>query len=475
MFFITFFANFCFCLALPSSQANVRELGQRYQALKEYVVSKKQNVRYEATATQMAPKRKPTMGGGNATTAKFPPGIDMPTNNSECVDMNGKRRSHGAGYERHNRHIIYRCNNQMEEAIACFGIERTGKARIPIGQTVQNDGYWHKCEKYANGSVTYTQGCYFYEGNKLHKMNLNEQQRIGLITHFCEEESKDMVQYYTRRVDQCIKNGRKFEDGEKFNENHIRYKCQSGIIGVLGCFIDEIHILAIGQDFLEPNRVHRCYRAGITVGYTSYDCGFRGGPSCKSPLIPRSLGKVPKLRKKRQLTPRLIATHECGHVIGYWNHPHSDGVISTTTDQHEHGAGLTSVPSRSHFTLPQLAAKLVGLLGGPIFEEQFLGVSVLGPTDDSWARKVAFQMARMEADGTATAFFIVSSAPIIEEAHLRERAEELLQGARTTLINWLTIRANRKASKKCINQLARRGSLGEPEIRRILGTPAYQG
>ncbi|KAL3097200.1 hypothetical protein niasHT_030195 [Heterodera trifolii] len=322
IFLLTLFANFCFWPALASS-ANVRELGPRYQVLKEYVLSTKRNVRYEATATQMAQNRRRTNGGGNAmATAEFFPGFGTSANGSECVDMDGKRRPNGAEYEKHNGHFMYRCNNGMEEAIACFGTERAGRARIPIGQTVRIDGFWHKCEKYANGSVIYTQessctsgnkdyhvgeeilvgnlrmvcgdlgysvaGCYFYEANKLYKMNPGEQRRVGQIIHFCEEKSKDTLQYYTSGVGQCVKEGREFEDGEQFNENHIRYKCQNGVMDVIGCFIDEKRILVIGQDFVEPNRVHRCYRVGITVEYTSYGCGFSGGPSCKPPPIPRS-------------------------------------------------------------------------------------------------------------------------------------------------------------------------------------------
>uniref|UniRef100_A0A914H1L5 EGF-like domain-containing protein n=1 Tax=Globodera rostochiensis TaxID=31243 RepID=A0A914H1L5_GLORO len=302
--------------------ANVHELGPRYQVLKEYVLSTKRNVRYEATATQTVPSRRRTMSGNVVATAEFFPGIGTQNNASGCIDMDGQHRANGAEYERHNGHFMYRCKNGMEEVTACFGTERTGRARIAVGQTIRIDGYWHKCEKYANGSVIYTQetsctsgnkdyrvgeeilvgnlrmvcgnlgysvaGCYFYEGNELYKLGPGEQRQVGHVTHFCEEKNKDTLQYYTRGTGQCVKAGREFDDGESFNENHIRYKCQNGLMDLIGCFIEESRNLAIGQDFVEQNRVHRCYRMGVTVEYTSYVCGYSGGPSCKPPPIPRT-------------------------------------------------------------------------------------------------------------------------------------------------------------------------------------------
>jgi hypothetical protein len=75
-----------------------------------------------------------------------------------CIDMEGKNQPNGAEYERRNGHFKYRCNNGQEEVAACVGSDRTNKARIDVGQSLEIDGYWHKCEKYPNGSVIYTQG-----------------------------------------------------------------------------------------------------------------------------------------------------------------------------------------------------------------------------------------------------------------------------------------------------------------------------
>jgi len=41
--------------------------------------------------------------------------------------------------------------------IACVGTERTKQARIQLEETLTMNGFWHKCEMMANGSVVYTQ------------------------------------------------------------------------------------------------------------------------------------------------------------------------------------------------------------------------------------------------------------------------------------------------------------------------------
>jgi len=111
---------------------------------------------------------------------------------SGCIDIDGVNHPEGVEYERQNKHFKYRCVNGQEEVsggqkfynfgkyslninkiTACIGSDRTNNARIPVGQTLDIKGYWHKCMKYPNGSVIYTQGRVFFH-TFLHKYFVNK-------------------------------------------------------------------------------------------------------------------------------------------------------------------------------------------------------------------------------------------------------------------------------------------------------------
>lgn len=45
---------------------------------------------------------------------------------------------------------------------ACKASKRAEEQWIPVGKSVDVNGFWHKCESYPNGSVIYTQGILIY-------------------------------------------------------------------------------------------------------------------------------------------------------------------------------------------------------------------------------------------------------------------------------------------------------------------------
>uniref|UniRef100_A0A1I8BQ54 Abnormal cell migration protein 18-like fibronectin type I domain-containing protein n=1 Tax=Meloidogyne hapla TaxID=6305 RepID=A0A1I8BQ54_MELHA len=265
--------------------SSYRRLGPRYQVLKEYVFSGQKNVRYETRPAQFLDAQ-----GNPLDAAKFVSAGAI----SGCIDMEGRNHPEGLEYERQNKHFKYRCVNGQEEVAACIGSDRTNNARIPVGQTLDIKGYWHKCIKYQNGSVIYTQGCYFYDNGQAQKLNVGEQRQVGKVTHFCETKG-NTLQYYSKGSGGCVKAGKEYSEGDVYLTNHLRYKCQGGIMDVTGCYINENRDLSIGQDIVEKGMVYRCYRLGPKIEYSEYACGFRGTPSCTPPAIPITPDQVPAL------------------------------------------------------------------------------------------------------------------------------------------------------------------------------------
>lgn len=245
-----------------------------------------------------------------------------------CVDVLGKTQSEGVEYERPSGKFKYICKNGQEEVVACMASDRANKARLSVGQTLEVNGFWHKCESYPNGSVIYTQetscthggkeyrvgdevkvgflrlqcqehgykvnGCFYVdENNNVVSLNPGEKREAGKVTHFCEEKG-NTLQYYAKSSG-CTKQGKEYKEGETFSQNHLHYKCSSGIADITGCYINEGRDLGIGQDVVENKMVYRCYRIGGKIEYNEYACGYNGTPSCTPEPIPETPNDVPEL------------------------------------------------------------------------------------------------------------------------------------------------------------------------------------
>ena len=108
-------------------------------------------------------------------------------------------------------------------------------------------------------------------------------------------EKGNTLQYYSKGSGGCVKAGKEYTEGDVYSANHLRYKCQNGMMDVTGCYLDESRDMQIGQDLVEKNMVHRCYRLGPRVEYSEYACGFNGTPSCSPEPIPETPDQVPAL------------------------------------------------------------------------------------------------------------------------------------------------------------------------------------
>jgi hypothetical protein len=88
--------------------------------------------------------------------------------------VQGNLRKPGETYQRPNKRFIYLCNNGAEEVVgkklclknskicinfpACISSDRAKNIEIKVGETKTIEGFWYKCEKFANHSVIYTEG-----------------------------------------------------------------------------------------------------------------------------------------------------------------------------------------------------------------------------------------------------------------------------------------------------------------------------
>lgn len=76
----------------------------------------------------------------------------------------------------------------------------------------------------------------------------------------CEDKNGNLQ--YSNVAKGCTKNGKDYDEGQEFKQNHLRYKCENGIAKILGCFVDEKKELDIGQDDIDndTHMLRRCFR-----------------------------------------------------------------------------------------------------------------------------------------------------------------------------------------------------------------------
>jgi len=71
--------------------------------------------------------------------------------------------------------------------------------------------------------------------------------------------------------------------GEKWKIGHLMYECNDGGYEITGCQARPDLILKPGEDYVENNVAHRCYRThqGAHTVYSEYNCGLSPiQPSC---------------------------------------------------------------------------------------------------------------------------------------------------------------------------------------------------
>uniref|UniRef100_A0A914MMW0 Abnormal cell migration protein 18-like fibronectin type I domain-containing protein n=1 Tax=Meloidogyne incognita TaxID=6306 RepID=A0A914MMW0_MELIC len=250
--------------------SSYRRLGPRYQVLKEYVFSGQKNVRYETRPSQFL-----DANGNPLNDAKFTGA------SSGCIDIDGVNHPEGVEYERQNKHFKYRCVNGQEEVSACIGSDRTNNARIPVGQTLDIKGYWHKCMKYPNGSVIYTQGrvFLFLFHTFLHKYFVNKSktsfnQMGNQVTKIITNQLIGDSLY--QLINSCSTGSNEYRVGEEILLGNLRVVCGDQGYSVVGCYFynnGQVQKLNVGEQKQVGKASHFCETKGNTLQYYSKGSG----------------------------------------------------------------------------------------------------------------------------------------------------------------------------------------------------------
>ncbi|KAI6205763.1 hypothetical protein M3Y94_00829300 [Aphelenchoides besseyi] len=314
---------------------------QQYAIISVQMLRGTKNVRWETRAIS-------TMQDGKPIKTKGADG---------CTDMQGQKHGNNEEYKRSNHnHFTYKCVDGAEEVAACIGSNRTKNARIEVGQNLEVDGFWvirrHECKADLNYSTNVNHlkmdrsfilkvikrnvlvqrlsfvenSCRDFSGKEIHigdeisamnlrfacadgsykvvgcaykgengqeqKLNEGEERQEGKLTHVCEGKDGN-VQYSSKGQGGCSKNGKDYKEGDKFQENHLKYECKNGIVDITGCYVKEGQDLEIGKDVAEEGTLHRCYRLGAKIEYSESPCA---GESCTNPPpIPDTPDEVPAL------------------------------------------------------------------------------------------------------------------------------------------------------------------------------------
>lgn len=169
-----------------------------------------------------------------------------------------------------------------------MGSERANKARIGVGENVEVNGFWHKCQSFPNGSVVYYEGenttsalnlasepsCKDHTGKEVH---VNDEFSVGYLRIACVEggyktvgcvfhepdgkeviiregESREAGKYthncksvdgnlqYFSNSSGCTKHDKQLKEGEEFSENHLHYKCSNGLTDITGESQEEVGV-----------------------------------------------------------------------------------------------------------------------------------------------------------------------------------------------------------------------------------------
>ena len=319
---------FIFCcynaLAAPMMKSSVQganSTSDRYAVITQFIASGERNVRWETMPNNQVDE------SGKAVKSK----MHGSAGSFGCLDIQGREQSHGNEYTRPNGKFKYKCNDGIEEVVACITSARANKQWIKVGETLDVDGFWHKCEAHPNNSVIYTQenacnyngksyhvgdevqvgylrmecendgykvvGCYYHDSsNKAVPLERGAKKEDGKVVHFCEEKDGDLR--YSAQSNGCTKNGKEYKEGEEFKQNHLKYQCEHGQVKILGCYVDDERDMKIGQDIVdeEKHMAHRCYRIGGSIEYHEFACGVNGGAKdCKLEPIPSTPDDAPTL------------------------------------------------------------------------------------------------------------------------------------------------------------------------------------
>uniref|UniRef100_A0A0N4Z248 Sushi domain-containing protein n=1 Tax=Parastrongyloides trichosuri TaxID=131310 RepID=A0A0N4Z248_PARTI len=233
---------------------------------------------------------------------------DGTTNPLPCVLDDGIHEN-GQTFTKANFH--YKCVNGVSTVIACISDD---KAVIQIGRTFIKDGVKHKCVNngdtvtyeykttcYQNG-INYNagdtwrngtfqmrcdddrisiNGCYTRNEVPEILLSIGETRKIGSKKFSCLKENSGKIRYSSQVIG-CERDGVVFNEGEIFQNQQIKYRCNAdGTSTALGCIdMDSKVFVEVGKDIMINDIAYRCYRVGKTTFFQRFHCQNKSFEEC---------------------------------------------------------------------------------------------------------------------------------------------------------------------------------------------------
>uniref|UniRef100_A0A0K0DVB3 CFHR3 n=1 Tax=Strongyloides stercoralis TaxID=6248 RepID=A0A0K0DVB3_STRER len=250
--------------------------------------------------------------GENPNTSKIkvviPVNKDGTTNPLPCVLDDGVHEN-GQTFTKANFH--YKCVNGVSTVIACISDD---KAVIQIGRTFIKNGIKHKCINngdtvtYEYKSTCYSNGINYNTGDTWRngtfqmrceddKISINgcytrnevpeillqvgETRKVESKKFSCVKEDSGKIRYSSQTIG-CDRDGVIFNEGEVFQNQQIKYRCNAdGTSTALGCVDSESKVFVeIGKDIMINDVIYRCYRNGKTTFFQRFHCQGKSFENC---------------------------------------------------------------------------------------------------------------------------------------------------------------------------------------------------
>ncbi|CAD5210832.1 unnamed protein product [Bursaphelenchus okinawaensis] len=143
----------------------------------------------------------------------------------DCLDRTGKIRKDKEDYKCPWGQFKLRCNKGQEEVTGCIGSDRANKEWLKLGETLNKNGFWHKCERFDNGSVIYHQelSCLDGRGKELH---LGEELTVASLRLKCVAEGYQPIGCLVQSKSGDVA----LDEGEEKDLDGFAFKCHTSIL-----------------------------------------------------------------------------------------------------------------------------------------------------------------------------------------------------------------------------------------------------
>ncbi|CAD5214391.1 unnamed protein product [Bursaphelenchus xylophilus] len=168
-------------------------------------------------------KRSEIIPGNRIVRYEIQPMPHVPSSDkSQCLDRTGKHRKDGEEYECTLGIFKLKCNKGQEEVTACLGSDRTDKKWIKVGETLNVNGFWHKCERFDNSSVVYHQELSCRDENRK-EVHVGDEVIVASLRLKCVEGGYLPIGCYIPHKD----GGIKLKEGEEKTIDGFPFTCKT--------------------------------------------------------------------------------------------------------------------------------------------------------------------------------------------------------------------------------------------------------